>query len=105
MKIKVGEYVRTKSGRIGKVHSIVRNEYIFTENVLPYEFKKIKAHSPKIIDLIEEGDYVNGKQVYSIGTAIGNFPIINYKDGTFDIDSNIKTIVTHEQFEETEYEV
>lgn len=48
---------------------------------------------------------MNGKLVYSIGTSIGDFPIINFKDGTFDIDTNIKSIVTHEQFDQVKYEV
>ena len=56
--IKVGEYIRTKQGEI----------YIITD-LEDYGLKidefynQIKNHSFNIIDLIEEGDYVNGEPV------------------------------------------
>ena len=67
-------------------------------------YKKAKK-STILIDLVEEGDYVNGKEVYSIGTAIGNLPVINYTDGTFTLSNMIKSIVTKERFKESEYKV
>ena len=109
-----GEYIRTKNGEIGIFKGYNRNPK--SQWSCKIKFKRIKTlqyyteeyitkHSENIIDLIEEGDYINGKQVYSIGTSIGNFPIINYENGTFDIDTNIKSIVTKEQFERMEYKV
>jgi hypothetical protein len=73
----------------------------------PFLLRKdnIVKHSKNIIDLIEVGDYVNGKYVYSIGTAIGNLPIINHTDGTFTPSNLIKSIVTKEQFASMEYKV
>ena len=84
--------------------SIYQGEYT-KENV-------IKA-SYDIIDLIEVGDYVNGKKIVDVGCLI-NGP----RKGTKVIDyyitpsavsylenKEIKTIVTHEQFESMTYNV
>lgn len=111
--ISINEYIRTDKGNIGKLVRIRKcsdkeiNELIdvyFLDNGLWTIKKYIVNHSKNIIDLIEVGDYVNGKEVYSIGTSIGDFPIISYKDGTFDIDTNIKSIVTKEQYKSVEYQ-
>ena len=107
-KIEVGEYVRTKFS-IGKVKSIgIDESLIYFKNyecLKCVDKKKIVKHSKNIIDLIEAGDYVNGKYVYSVGTAMGNLPIINHTDGTFTPSNMIKSIVTHEQFESVEYKI
>lgn len=55
MEIEIGDYVRTKKGKIfqyGKGRA-----YLGKDNA-------IVNHSKNIIDLIEVGDYVNGKEVY-----------------------------------------
>ena len=63
--IKVGEYVRTEIGTIGKVVRI--NEMYFTiENnrgEIDILYERNQKHSKNIIDLIEEGDYIDGKRV------------------------------------------
>ena len=88
--IKAGEYVRDTEGEIYKADEI----FLKHANV------EIKKHSFNIIDLIEEGDFVNDKKVK-----------INYKDAIlFEDDSDIveqqiRKIVTHEQMEAVEYEV
>ena len=106
--IKVGEYVRTKQGVIGKVLEIDdifayldrEVKYIEeTETNIDYIHKiSITKHSPNIIDLIEVGDYVNGEVV--IDTWNGNR--IETHRSNFHED-NIKSIVTHEQFESIKY--
>lgn len=110
--IKVGEFVKDTIGQIGKIKEIDKSNLEELEFIVDIGEGRddlfmrridIVNHSLNIIDLIEVGDYVNGKQVYSIGTAIGDFQVINFKDGTFDI--NIKSIVTHEQFEQICYRV
>ena len=61
--IEVGEYVRTKKGKIfqyGKGRA-----YLGKDN-------EIVKHSKNIIDLIEVGDYVNGYKVISIDTNAPN---------------------------------
>ena len=111
--IKVGDYVRTKEGEIIKV----REDYnIFTDDdglfidayMLPYEQKIIK-HSPNIIDIIEEGDYVNGEKVSNVD-KYDNIYTIEWEYGnvyTTEIinDKFIKDIVTKEQFNQVKYEV
>lgn len=101
--IGVGEYVRTDKGYIVKIDKEKKNLQML--KFLDVEYGNILKHSKNIIDLIEEGDYVNGKYVCSIGTAIGNLPIINHTDGTFTPSNLIETIVTKEMFASMEYKV
>lgn len=101
--IEVGEYVRTDKGYIVKIDKEKKNLQML--KFLDVEYGNILKHSKNIIDLIEEGDYVNGKYVYSIGTAIGNLPIINHTDGVFTPSNLIKSIVTKEMFASMEYKV
>ena len=127
-KIQVGEYIRTYDGIIGKVKRIELDEidkslkwYVFDKkrydmNIIdeiyinkPY----IKSHSFNIIDLIEEGDYVNGIKIYSLKKGIGyrdkeqEVVIINknFCNCKFIRTEDIKSIVTKEQFERMKYEV
>lgn len=108
--IKVEEYVISQNRLvIGKIIEINEEEQkaIIKINDLkiPIGFWNIKKHSKNIIDLIEIGDYVNGKKVNSIGTAIGNFPTINHDDGTFTTSGKIKTILTKEQYMQNCYKL
>ena len=130
--IKVGEYVRTFNGNIFKIiggnsddydididywkleateESWIEgmeyndNEYFFYE-----KYKNIKKHSFNIIDLIEEGDYVNGHKIPKFKIEIneyGNRYLFFY---SFDkqcaiFEKDIKSIVTKERFEESEYRI
>lgn len=100
---KVGEYIRTKNGLIFKA-----TEYWLSE--LTEEIKEnIKAHSKNIIDLIEVGDYVNGTKVTNIDNY-DNIYTIEWEYGdvyTTEIinDKFIKTILTHEMYEQNCYKV
>lgn len=73
------------------------------------ELDEIKSHIVKtsynIIDILEVGDYVNGKKVYSLGLTIGILNTINFEDGTFTIAENIKSVITKELFEIAEYRI
>lgn len=134
--IKVGEYIRTKGGDIKKVLSI-RKEYKFTtgsghtsytpERYMfdsfkhPYSLSKpyVLKHSKNIIDLIEEGDYVNGGKVvehahekgrlFVTCTYVGGKGFTTFEDYSWELtkdkEENIETIVTKEQFKEMEYKV
>lgn len=102
--IKVGEYVRTDNGIIGKyVKFSGFEDSIETNNKwIGFDIEKdIVKHSPNIIDLIEEGDYVNGEKVIEVDS---------FKDW-IDIgeevlsQENVKSIVTKEQFEVMEYKL
>lgn len=112
---KVGEYVRTKEGYIAKIteiHYLVWfDSPIKKVSGIPlYELSKeeyknlVTKHSKNIIDLIEVGDYVNGKKVLQ---KIGKF----FEVSSCDIGNNriydymIKSIVTKQQFSNMEYKV
>lgn len=76
-----------------------------------YYFKtgeKIINHSKNIIDLIEVGDYVNGKEILRINDY-GDFKRadfnLDYDDGDAVYNDDIKTIITKEQIETLEYKV
>lgn len=122
-KIKAGEYIRTKEGEIGVIGFPDEEENMFEQKQFEWysngksynmikEYEVIK-HSKNIIDLIEEGDYVNGIKIYSVkkGVGYGNKGqegiIINksYSNCKFIPTDGIKSIVTKEQFKSVEYEV
>lgn len=121
--IEVGEYVRiNKSSRflgIGKVLKIVSNTiYVKMYLSLPisFSYEEIKGykHSKYPIDLIEVGDYVNGYRVVDImeDMETGEIHLEMTSDYTNEIigdctiyNDDIKSILTHEQFESIEYKV
>lgn len=95
MELEVGMYVRTIKGKIWIITS---------QKAISGHRKDIIKASHNIIDLIEVGDYVNGRLVETIydydkkylGYKIGSC----YQQlGTFDI----KSIVTKEMFSSVEY--
>ena len=106
--IEVGDYVRINNDfrlialGIGKVVGINKDSIHVKMNFeLPFSFKKenIANHDKQPIDLIEVGDYVNGelitdKWVTRISSIRSNFS-----------EEDIKTILTHEQFEANCYKV
>lgn len=106
--IKVGEYVRTDNGIIGKyVKYRGIEDRIETNNKwIGFDIEKdIVKHSPNLIDLVEEGDYINGEEVDKIreneeeGKYIRTLFLNIYKNW------EIEDIVTHEQFESISYKV
>lgn len=119
--IKVGEYVRTKDGIIGQIleeDDIGENGVCIDTTFLDdwgddsnyVRFEDIKNHNLNKMDLIEKGDYVNGKEVVTVykHDGDGNDKGIIETDGNFAYgvylkDINIKSIVTKEQFEFGKY--
>lgn len=127
--MKVGDYVRNKYG-IAKIIDIENNNGIdilefnkdicFLVNKETGEIKddklfnklaiidgvdlsKIKS-SPNIIDLIEVGDYVNGCWVNGIKEGRPYHEDYNDPYYSYYIENeDIKSVVTHEQFEAMEY--
>lgn len=99
--IEIGEYVRTKKGKIFKYGK--GRAYLGKDN-------EIVNHSKNIIDLIEEGDYVNEQKVLCLKKNNDNCRDdigTSYIEG-IDIylgydESDIKTILTHEQYERNCY--
>ena len=110
--IKVGDYIRI-NGIIGKVEQI-GNSLFWLEDGSSYSLsdKKIK-HSKNIIDLIECGDYVNGREVKHIAMFEGfpDYPKLIFVDEKHLIpddtceNDEIRTILTHEQFEQKCYKL
>lgn len=121
MKIKVGEYVRI-DGYIGKLVEYIPNALNYLKIDIGREIKHCDdsidnfiytrygfqlKHSENILDLIEEGDYVNG---YLINYIPDNEKAV-YHDASDCVDvekfenKDIKTIVTKQQFAEMEYKI
>ncbi len=122
--IEVEEYVRTCNGIIGKIcdeDGIDKNgvytdtEYIneYCDKTVYIPNKDIVKHSKNIIDLIEVGDYVNGREVKHIAMFEGfpDYPKLIFVDEKHLIpddtaeNKDIKSIVTHEQFKSIEYKI
>ena len=118
--IKVGEYIRTKSGNIGKVLDITnvtmqkRKKYLIKWNISKAYYitaTTIVKHSPNIIDLIEVGDYVNGIKIISIieqADIKKHIELCGFDNDYLNIkfdEIDIKDIVTKEQFNQVKYEV
>lgn len=117
MELKEGMYVRINNNvrkiciGIGKVVKIF-NDTVFVkiskfDSPISFEKDEISDFKNNIIDLIEEGDYVNGVEV--IGKEFDNFNkeylqcgVGDYVICTFEV-KDIKTILTKEQFESQKY--
>ena len=105
--IEINEYVRTERGVIYKYTEEEREDIMLQDFRLFNDGKVIK-HSPNIIDLIEEGDYVNGEIVIDIGERglyLGYADDNEHYSRIFIDESEIKSIVTKEQFNQVKYEV
>ena len=113
-KIEVGEYVRTNEGKIflfggyfkaGDINSMTDIKGFLYGN----QNKCCKKHSKNIIDLIEQGDYVNGYEVLDKYLFNGEKPVLETNGEETNCkclcDSDIKTIVTKEQFKSVEYKI
>lgn len=110
--MKAGDYVRNEHFGIGKINK----DYYDNENKHWYNVKfncynDEDCHcginektigfksSPNIIDLIEVDDYVNGERVFFVDNKAYTV------EGNDYTESEIKSIVTKEQFESMEYKV
>lgn len=101
--IEIGEYVRTEEGEIHKVIKIIEDDgdwdYYCCENNAGYFAMDIAKHSKQLIDLIEEGDYVNGELITDkwdtrVSSIRSNFS-----------EEDIKTILTKENYMANCYKV
>ena len=112
--MKIGDYVRTHKGIIGKIKAIDNQtelEDLYLVKRRWYYKEDIIKSSPNIIDLIEVGDYVNGNRVdftNNNNKLSYEDECIGFYDGDGDItlfEKDIKSIVTKEQFESMEYKI
>lgn len=118
MDIEVGEYVRTRAGHFYKITRIDENGLIYWNKIqCGWSMEQLKdivvKHSKQLIDLIEVGDYVNGREVKHIAMFEGfpDYPELIFVDETHLIpddtceNDEIQKILTKEQFEANCYKV
>ena len=124
MKIEAGMYVRTKNGLIAKCISVNNyiKKYVFDDNVSwEYEYyeevyfdsweefvsENLKKYSFELIDLIEAGDYVNGRKVDDISLIedvyFVKIKVSNTNNYDYLPEHLIEDIVTKEQFNLVKY--
>lgn len=128
--MQVGDYVRTREGIICKIvggncvdnfkidipFKIIEDSEGYSEHFLEYNdngwYFNNKEHiiksDPKLIKLVQVGDYVNGVLIEKIYERTNDYIRINTFDDEIMVEfknENIKSIVTKEQFESMEYEV
>lgn len=105
--IKVGDYCKDIYGRIGKIKSYSNGTY-FTGK-FGANSGEIVIHSPNIIDLIQEGDYVNGYRILEkTKTKNNQMQICILKDNNSSNwrtinNETLKSIVTKEMYKSVEY--
>ena len=114
MKLEVGMHVRTERGTILKynAHDILYNKfednYYFTYDTELCDslVELVIKASHNIMDLIEVGDYVNGFYVEDVKETFVNVATgSDYFQSPTIYEEDIKSIVTKEQFKDSEYVV
>lgn len=116
MKLEPNMYVRTKWGYICKIINIndfrepsmkYGVEASYLKDVMFIGDEDILKASYNIIDILEEGDYVNGFRADEVNKAISTIFIGNTKEVIEQAlwSNDIKSIVTKEQMEQMEYKV
>lgn len=109
--IKVGEYIRTERGKIRKILKLDMREFeefgniIYETNDEDFYKEEIVKHSSNIIDLIEVGDYVNGIKIDLIEGKTLWHNAYDMADAEMYHNEDIKSVITKEQFAESEYKV
>lgn len=112
--LKPNDYFRTFDGQIFKsinVSPIKGNEIYYANGDYTWaDISAVDKFSDNPIDLIEVGDYVNGKRVYNISIVDGlkylDVEVEDYlSDMPFINADQITSIVTKEQFNSVKYEV
>lgn len=107
--IRVGEYARTTDGIIGKVGNISKIERFekvyYTGSIFGFFRNEIKKHSKNIIDVIEVGDLVKVKDNFDedVLHMIDEEFITSLKEDIKDESVEIKSILTHEQYDNNCY--
>ena len=118
MKLEVGQFARLKSGYICKIINI--NDYRepnmkygveanYLKDVMFIGDDDVVKASYNIIDILEEGDYVNGCYIQEIKSLKNNVMVCmldsDYEFVSTITNNEIETIVTKEQFEQMAYKV
>lgn len=116
-KLEVGEYIRTKDGIIAKITDILNKYCIDCDNdvfdirnsammEIPWEYIKeyVIKHSKIISEVVEVGDYVNGKLIHKIDKG-PNYCYLYYGNCKTFVSNQIKTILTKEQYMQNCYKL
>lgn len=117
MKLEEKMFIRTKTGYICKLINIndfrepsmkYGVEASYLKDIMFIGDDDILKASHNIIDLIEVGDYVNGRKVHQVGYNFQDDLVLKMSDSNYDdfiYPNEIKTIVTKEMYENMQYEV
>lgn len=105
-KIEVGDYIRLNKGGIHKIKD-VKEKYCIDEKGLMIYFEFLqKISGYKVgktkLELIEKGDYVNGKRVDNVSNgmiALDYCEECSLWGQVIDKDEEIKTVLTKSQYE------
>ena len=101
--IEVGDFVRA-NGIIGKVEQI-GNSLFWLEDGSSYSLSdKTIRHSKILSEVVEVGDYVNGKLIHKIDKG-QNYCYLYYGNCKTFVDYQIKTILTKEQYKQNCYKI
>lgn len=114
--MQIGDYIRTEKGIakiIGKRDDIrfaypnawVTDTYLEINDDTEYVYDdQIWKSSPKILDIVEQGDYIDGKEVVKAYHFADGFNRIELFGGKAILNqTKITSIVTKEQFESMKY--
>lgn len=109
MELKVGMYCYNKVNRklgIGKIKrfGINNNVLIIYKNNIELVSKGNVIASYDIMDILKIGDFVNGCKVHNIANCL-TIILDNEENISWINPSDIKSIVTKEQFENMEYKI
>ena len=97
--ISIGEYVRTDKGIITKAQEHFIDGLLNGKSI----FGKAVKHSKNIIDLIQEGDYVNGVRILDI---TGDYIHTAEWDCCRErLRKKLKSIITKEQIKQIEFRI
>ena len=102
--IEVNDYVRTKDGTIGKVIKVLSNRVFLNSLGYAVLIKDIVKHNKIISEVVEVGDYVNGKLIHKIDKG-SNYCYLYYGNCKTFVNYQIKTILTKEQYMANCYKV
>ena len=106
--IKVGEYVRSKIGSIGKITKIEDDKFLYENKTLITWVGNITKHSFNLIDLLEYGDIV-----VMLDTKFNtkDYIFIDDKEMLKAVKEDLKDrcklleVLTHEQFKANCYKI
>ena len=107
--MEIGQYVRTLEGKIGQYVCDTDGLSLVTNGINYNYALQYGNYSDDIIDLVEAGDYVNGYKVIYVDRGCSyeqKFIVCERDDEPIAfINTNIKTVLTHEEYERVCFKV